>query len=116
MDGATDRVGRVVSDDLLCGEVDIFYVLNNAKAAGTFDLAVNATPNGANATLSFGLNGQPVGHATFGGGAPVVVPVGPITVGAGVSALRVTMPDPPHQCVHMHSLLVSPAHVPRRDA
>ena len=111
------EVGRSATN-VFCGAVEEYYVLN-AAAAGQFRLALNGTSiSGLNVTVTVGVNGQAFGTAVLEPGqSNRTVPVVPMSGGgtgvlklrAGVSALKITIPDPPHQCVHLYTIAVTPA-------
>jgi len=111
INGTTDAVGRVLKSDGFCGAIDVLYVLNS-KAGGKFDLAIDGRSSGGNLTLTVGINGRTVGSAAFGSqppSVPVAVSGGSVTLDPGVSALRISMPDPPHECIYLHAILVTAA-------
>lgn len=118
VDAALDAVSiGQPTNNLFCGAVEEYYVLN-AVAAGQFRLTLNGTSTSGNVTLTLGVNGQAFGTAVLETGQPNrTVPVVPMSGGgtsvlkleAGVSALKITMPDPPHQCVHLYTIAVIPA-------
>jgi hypothetical protein len=89
--------------------MEVFYVLNS-PSGGTFHLALNGSSTGGSATLTFGLNNKVIGTVTVNSTlSPAPIPLtDTITLEAGVSALKVTMPDPPHECVRVHSIIVTP--------
>ena len=88
--------------------VDLLFA---APCAGTsskkFSFLLNATSTGGNATITVGVNNVVVGDVVVGdkAGTPIPVP-GSVTLSPGVSALRLTMPDPPHMCFILHSISV----------
>lgn len=118
VDAALDAVSiGQPTNNLFCGAVEEYYVLN-AVAAGQFRLTLNGTSTSGNVTLTLGVNGQAFGTAVLETGQPNrTVPVVPMSGGgtsvlkleAGVSALKITMPDPPHQCFHLYTIAVIPA-------
>lgn len=57
--------------------------------------------------MTIGVNNTMVGQVTLGPkeDSPVPVP-GSVTLATGVSAMRLTMPDPPHECIRLYSISV----------
>ena len=72
-----------------------------------FSFLLNATTTGGNATVTVGVDNVVVGKVAVGSkdGPPIPVP-GSVALASGVSALRVTMPDPPHECIRLYSIVV----------